>query len=57
MPQGKRLTKKQIAKNHIKCPRCTSRSYKQADTLNIIERIKFIGCKVWLCQKCGKKWA
>jgi ribosomal protein L37AE/L43A len=56
MPQSKRLTKKQ-RQSMIKCPNCASRSFKQVEKLNILERVIYLGCKVWLCNKCGKKWA
>jgi hypothetical protein len=56
MPQEKRPTKKAMSKQH-KCPRCTSRGYKEAEKLNLLEKLTFIGCKVMACQKCGKKFA
>ncbi|NLE01296.1 MAG: hypothetical protein GX640_15630 [Fibrobacter sp.] len=56
MPIAKRPTKKSMAKT-LKCPRCTSRGYKEAEHLNILDKIRFMGCKVWVCIKCGKKFA
>lgn len=56
MPQGKRPTKKAMS-NQNKCPRCMSRGYDKVEKLNLLEKFKFMGCNVWICRKCGKKWA
>ncbi|HLV33133.1 MAG TPA: hypothetical protein VKY57_16315 [Chitinispirillaceae bacterium] len=55
MPQPKKLTKK-ASKSHLKCPICSSRSYKKAEKLNFIDRIRFIGCTPYRCLKCGRKF-
>jgi len=56
MPISKRPTKKALMST-TKCPRCGSRSYKQKEKLNIFEKFISLGCKMYVCQKCNKKWA
>ncbi len=56
MPLRKQLPKK-VAGTSVKCPWCGARSYKNAEKLNILEKIRYIGCRVWICLKCNKKWA
>lgn len=56
MPIAKRPTKKAAAKSN-KCPWCGSRKFEKAEKLTIVEKIRFIGCAVWTCGKCSKKWA
>ncbi|HON10906.1 MAG TPA: hypothetical protein PLE24_08570 [Chitinispirillaceae bacterium] len=55
MPQAKRPTKKAMS-NTTKCPRCMSRGYDIVEKPNFFERIIFMGCVVYKCRKCGKKW-
>ncbi|MBN1575276.1 MAG: hypothetical protein JW913_01900 [Chitinispirillaceae bacterium] len=55
MPLAKRPTKKALMKSN-KCPWCGSRKFEEAKKLNILDRIRYIGCTVWTCGKCGKKW-
>jgi hypothetical protein len=53
-------SKKKLPKpplNSNKCPWCGSRSYKNAEKLNLFEKFRYIGCKVSECLKCKKKWA
>jgi ribosomal protein L37AE/L43A len=56
MPQSKRPVKKARGKTN-KCPWCGGRKFTRAEKLNILEKIRYIGCDVWICGKCGKKWA
>jgi DNA-directed RNA polymerase subunit RPC12/RpoP len=56
MPITKKLSKKAASRSN-KCPWCGSRSFKDAEKLNLFEKIRFIGCKAWVCLKCNKKWA
>jgi hypothetical protein len=56
MPLAKRPTKK-AAENRNKCPWCAARSYKEVEKLNIFQKIRYAGCKLYVCLKCGKKWA
>jgi hypothetical protein len=53
----KKKNVKKAPLNSNKCPWCGSRSYKNAEKLNVFEKIRFIGCKVTVCLKCNKKWA
>ena len=55
MPQSKRPVKKARAQTN-KCPWCGGRNFTKAEKLNIFEKVRFIGCDVWVCGKCGKKW-
>ncbi len=57
MPLKKLPTKKAAGKGNNKCPWCGSRSYKDAEKLNMLEKLRYIGCEVWECLKCSKKWA
>ncbi len=41
----------------LKCPKCGSRDYLETARLGFIERIRFFGVKVYMCEKCGKKFA
>lgn len=56
MPLPKKPVKKALANNN-KCPWCGSRKYEKAQKLNILEKIRYVGCEVWICGKCNKKWA
>ncbi|MCX7725521.1 MAG: hypothetical protein N2053_01600 [Chitinispirillaceae bacterium] len=56
MPLAKKPVKKALANNN-KCPWCGSRKYEKAQKLNILEKIRYVGCEVWICGKCNKKWA
>jgi len=50
-------TKKVASKGSNKWPWCGARSFKAAEKLNILEKLRYIGCSVWVCLKCSKKWA
>jgi hypothetical protein len=56
MAQQKKASKKPPVGSN-KCPWCGGRSYEAATKLNLFEKIRYIGCNVWVCLKCKKKWA
>jgi hypothetical protein len=49
-----RLTK--INERPKECPKCQSVILTEAHLLSAIEHLKFVGCTVWLCERCGYKW-
>ena len=55
MPLAKRPTKKALAKTN-KCPWCGGRKFTKAGKLSLLDKVRFIGCEVWICSKCGRKW-
>lgn len=38
------------------CPNCKKREYMVVEELSLIERLLYVGCKVYKCINCGKKW-
>lgn len=56
MPIAKMPVKRAQGKTN-KCPWCGSRKFEKTTKLNLLEKIRYIGCTVWICGKCSKKWA
>jgi hypothetical protein len=38
------------------CPSCKLSVYTEVQELNLFEKMLYVGCKVYKCSNCGKKW-
>jgi hypothetical protein len=38
------------------CPACKLSVYTTVQELNLFEKVLYVGCKVYKCLNCGKKW-
>jgi hypothetical protein len=38
------------------CPNCKLSTYTEVQELNLFEKALYVGCKVYKCLNCGKKW-
>jgi hypothetical protein len=54
---GNKKPLKKAPINSNKCPWCASRSYQEVEKLNFFQKIRYVGCKLYVCLKCNKKWA